>query len=120
MRFAVPGGSRGNRASEKRKVGGSTPPLTTHRTPAKMLLLPAETRFIHGLLQWPFMPVQIGFMTADARSLLHVGCTARSRLRPEASSPASCLPRCLAGLRLMSAAATCHRYSVGYSPVLER
>ena len=29
-RLAVPGGSRGNRASEKRKVGGSTPPLTTN------------------------------------------------------------------------------------------
>jgi hypothetical protein len=38
---------------EKRKVGGSTPPLTTPSTLAKMLLYAAETRLIGDLFRVP-------------------------------------------------------------------
>src|SRR5215469_5261810 len=42
-----------DKPTEKRKVGGSTPPLTTHQTPAKMPASPAATSLRHLPSSWP-------------------------------------------------------------------
>jgi hypothetical protein len=61
--------------SEKRKVGGSTPPLTTLSTPARKRLYAAATHLVIALVVVAVRNFSNRLVTAVARSLVHVGCT---------------------------------------------
>jgi hypothetical protein len=68
-------GQSGGRQPERRKVGGSTPPLTTPSTLRRSCLYAAGTHQTIALVAVPVRYISSRLVTAVARSLLHVGCT---------------------------------------------